>query len=86
MNTYKNMNRKEKGLVLKGMLSLAALMVCSLSFYSCSDDLAEVTADDNTSETEVTDLRDIIKIDATHSIDATVDESASCCVCEFGQR
>ena len=46
MNTYKNMNRKEKGLVLKGMLSLAALMVCSLSFYSCSDDLAEVTADD----------------------------------------
>ena len=46
----------------------------------------EVTADDNTSETEVTDLRDIIKIDATHSIDATVDESASCCVCEFGQR
>ena len=42
MNTYNNMNRN--GGVLKGMLWLVFLMVCSLSFHSCSDDLSDAAA------------------------------------------
>jgi len=41
------MNRKGKGKLLTGMLGMAFLMAGSLSFYSCSDDLADAVADDN---------------------------------------
>jgi len=47
MNTYNYMNRKGKGKLLTGMLGMAFLMAGSLSFYSCSDDLADAVADDN---------------------------------------